>query len=414
MLTPTRRCARPATRSIARTASAPAKGDGLHRLPPGVQAGRRGRALVMPPPNLKFNHTAHLDKGVAVHALPRRHVEGGAGHPRAAAADATVPVVPRLAHGRRCTRPSRCATCHPRQDRRHLETQYATGDSCPVGDPARRRARARLPHQPQGGGARRRRLLPQLPPPATSARAATTAWSSRSTSTATTTRRAIPSRRGATTRLLRAATARRASASAATSASAWSTCAPARTARSSARRTDASIPTAGQMPRAAGTANHHAWQAQRNLKQCVSCHRQETCLECHARQGRHRRRRQDAGQPAPGRLARLGPLPRAGRAQPAHVPALPRGGRSEPGMQNDQADFYYDIVCPYAYLGSTQMRRAGGAGEVPIALAADAARRRVSRHRSRHRHRATAPMAPTVPRGIRATDPPPGSSCGGS
>lgn len=32
---------------------------------------------------------------------------------------------------------------------------------------------------------------------------------------------------------------------------------------------------------AANQPNHHAWQAQRNLKQCVSCHRQETCLECH-------------------------------------------------------------------------------------------------------------------------------------
>jgi c(7)-type cytochrome triheme protein len=35
-------------------------------------------------------------------------------------------------------------------------------------------------------------------------------------------------------------------------------------------------------PVASGQPNHHAWQAQRNLKQCVSCHRQETCLECHA------------------------------------------------------------------------------------------------------------------------------------
>jgi hypothetical protein len=33
---------------------------------------------------------------------------------------------------------------------------------------------------------------------------------------------------------------------------------------------------------AAGKPNHHAWQAQRNLRQCVACHRQETCLECHA------------------------------------------------------------------------------------------------------------------------------------
>jgi hypothetical protein len=32
---------------------------------------------------------------------------------------------------------------------------------------------------------------------------------------------------------------------------------------------------------AGGQPNHHAWQAQRNLRQCVSCHRQETCLECH-------------------------------------------------------------------------------------------------------------------------------------
>jgi len=35
-------------------------------------------------------------------------------------------------------------------------------------------------------------------------------------------------------------------------------------------------------PIASGQPNHHAWQAQRNLRQCVSCHRQETCLECHA------------------------------------------------------------------------------------------------------------------------------------
>ena len=39
-------------------------------------------------------------------------------------------------------------------------------------------------------------------------------------------------------------------------------------------------------PSASGQPNHHAWQAQRNLRQCVSCHRQETCLECHgARDG---------------------------------------------------------------------------------------------------------------------------------
>jgi hypothetical protein len=38
-------------------------------------------------------------------------------------------------------------------------------------------------------------------------------------------------------------------------------------------------------PVAAGNPNHHAWQAQRNLRQCVACHRQETCLECHADNG---------------------------------------------------------------------------------------------------------------------------------
>jgi hypothetical protein len=36
---------------------------------------------------------------------------------------------------------------------------------------------------------------------------------------------------------------------------------------------------------AAGQPNHHKWQAERNLQQCVSCHRQETCLQCHARAG---------------------------------------------------------------------------------------------------------------------------------
>jgi hypothetical protein len=38
-------------------------------------------------------------------------------------------------------------------------------------------------------------------------------------------------------------------------------------------------------PSAAGNPNHHKWQAERNLKQCVACHRQETCLECHASNG---------------------------------------------------------------------------------------------------------------------------------
>jgi hypothetical protein len=37
-------------------------------------------------------------------------------------------------------------------------------------------------------------------------------------------------------------------------------------------------------PTATHQPNHHAWQAQRNLRQCVACHRQETCLECHAAQ----------------------------------------------------------------------------------------------------------------------------------
>jgi hypothetical protein len=35
-------------------------------------------------------------------------------------------------------------------------------------------------------------------------------------------------------------------------------------------------------PTAAGQPNHHAWQAQRNIRTCVSCHRQETCLQCHS------------------------------------------------------------------------------------------------------------------------------------
>jgi hypothetical protein len=38
-------------------------------------------------------------------------------------------------------------------------------------------------------------------------------------------------------------------------------------------------------PSAANDPNHHAWQAQRNLRQCVSCHRQETCLQCHSTRG---------------------------------------------------------------------------------------------------------------------------------
>ncbi len=29
-------------------------------------------------------------------------------------------------------------------------------------------------------------------------------------------------------------------------------------------------------------ANHHAWEAERNLRQCVSCHREQFCISCHA------------------------------------------------------------------------------------------------------------------------------------
>jgi hypothetical protein len=31
--------------------------------------------------------------------------------------------------------------------------------------------------------------------------------------------------------------------------------------------------------------SHHKFEAQRNIKQCAACHRQETCLECHATNG---------------------------------------------------------------------------------------------------------------------------------
>lgn len=34
--------------------------------------------------------------------------------------------------------------------------------------------------------------------------------------------------------------------------------------------------------RAAANPAHHAWQAQRALRTCASCHREESCMECHA------------------------------------------------------------------------------------------------------------------------------------
>lgn len=37
-----------------------------------------------------------------------------------------------------------------------------------------------------------------------------------------------------------------------------------------------SSPTAGP--------SHHAWEAQRNLRTCTSCHREETCIDCHSAQ----------------------------------------------------------------------------------------------------------------------------------
>jgi nitrate reductase cytochrome c-type subunit len=30
------------------------------------------------------------------------------------------------------------------------------------------------------------------------------------------------------------------------------------------------------------SATHHKWEAERNIKQCAACHRQDTCLQCHA------------------------------------------------------------------------------------------------------------------------------------
>jgi hypothetical protein len=37
-----------------------------------------------------------------------------------------------------------------------------------------------------------------------------------------------------------------------------------------------------QAPR---TPQHHSWQAQRNIRTCVACHREETCMECHSTPG---------------------------------------------------------------------------------------------------------------------------------
>jgi hypothetical protein len=33
------------------------------------------------------------------------------------------------------------------------------------------------------------------------------------------------------------------------------------------------------------TPSHHAWEAQRNLNACVSCHQERDCLSCHATRG---------------------------------------------------------------------------------------------------------------------------------
>src|SRR6185503_12473862 len=88
--------------------------------------------------------------------------------------------------------------------------------------------------------------------------------------------------------------------------------------------------------------------------------------------GRHG---QDVGQPAPARLARLDALPGARRPQPAHVPALSRAERRRAKLyvMSQRFTFYYDVVCPYAYLASTQIEaaaaRAGGEIEwVPVLL----------------------------------------------
>ena len=236
----------------------------------------------MPAPNLKFDHAVHVGKGVPCtrcHAaldridlatrnqLPTMSLCLGCHDSRRARAAWAVALrhLPRHAAGQ-----------HRRDRVRRRATLRA------VGRAARRRAHARLPHAPLVGRRQRREVLRQLPPPGLLPCPATTASSSRSTSTATTTSRAIPSTRARTRRAATAAIARNRSASAATSGSAWSTSAPASTARSRPSAPSASIRPAGAIRSAAGDANHHKWQAERNIKQCVGCHRQETCLQCHA------------------------------------------------------------------------------------------------------------------------------------
>src|SRR5207237_1062422 len=88
-----------------------------------------------------------------------------------------------------------------------------------------------------------------------------------------------------------------------------------------------------------------------------------------------RRRRKNVDRSASAQLAQLGSLPRARRSQPARVLALPRARRSraELPMITRSFTFYYDVVCPYAYLASTQVeamaRRAQATIEwVPILL----------------------------------------------
>ena len=193
--------------------------------------------------------------------------------------------MPRLAQGAAAW-PVALRHLPPHAARQHRRDRVPVGHADAVGRAARRRAHARVPHPPLVGGGQRREVLRQLPPPGLLPVAATTASSSRWTSTATTTSRAIPSTRARTRRAATAAIA------------AQSFCLGCherhRRRRHSHRRrrrvradriASAFIRPAGAIRSRPATPTTTSGRRSATSSSASRCHRQETCLQCHATNG---------------------------------------------------------------------------------------------------------------------------------